>query len=225
MPKKKRDSKKEEPKKEEVSEKIPKKQEESENRILKIVLVIVGILIIFVVAYFIFSGGQTKFDYKGIQFQTEKMGNLTFYDTMTLATSATTGQPFGFRIRTNPNDLKNVPFENVDNFTLMKVNGYVATNHTFSCDGYGVIAMANLEREFSEMGMQFIRDQNATCDPAGRYNFFMIDYGNKTQIRQIGNRCYEIEIKGNDSNCEILPATEKLMVEMYAKYLNLSSGK
>lgn len=210
--------------KEEKEDDGKKVREESkrENKILMITLIVIGIIIVAGIVYFISAGReQTSFNYEGINFTVEKIGNLTFYDTATLATSAA-GTPFGFRIRTNPNKLKNVPFYGSENFNFTTFNLYKFDNGTFSCKGYGAISIANLYRTITEMGMQFVNDQNATCDSQGKYNFFLLKYGNETQVKQIGYNCYELEIKGNDSECEILPATEKLMVDMYAKYINLS---
>ena len=211
-----------EAKKDNKEEESLKKETNNENRILKIIFIIAGIIIILTLAYFLYAPASKSLEYKGIIFTVEKIGNLTFYDTVTLANNSY-GAPFGFRIRTNPNDLKNVPFDSLNNFNFTHFNVIKSDgNHTFLCEGYGIIAIVNLQRTFSEMGMSLIKDQNATCDPQGRYGLFMLKYGNETSINQIGNNCYEIEIKGNDSQCEILPATEKLMVDMYAKYINLS---
>jgi hypothetical protein len=52
----------------------------------------------------------------------------------------------------------------------------------------------------------------------GRYNLFTFKYGDKTQITNVGENCYEVTVKGNNDSCEILPATEKIMVEFFSKY-------
>ena len=100
----------------------------------------------------------------------------------------------------------------------MKYNAYSYGEGTFNCNGDGVIAMPNFQRLFQKMGMGLIHDQEATCDPGGRYNYFNLEYGNETEIKMVGKNCYDVVIKGNDDSCEILPATEKLMVELFVKY-------
>ncbi len=198
-----------------------KKEGENQNKILKTFLILGGIVILFALGYYFYAQTQIHIEYKQINFEMTRIGNITFYETRTLANSSE-GSPFGFRLRTNPNDLKSIPFDDVENFRLLKLNGYGYSNNTFDCEGDGVIAMANLQRLFSEIGMNLVRDSNATCDPQGRYNYFYLKYGNETAIREVGSHCYNIVIKGNDAKCEILPATEKLMVEMYSRYLDLS---
>ena len=143
-----------------------------------------------------------------------------FYETRTLLKDYE-GNDFGFRLRTNPSEFKKVDFEGLDNFTLMKVNGYRIEGGTFNCDGDGIIALPNLMRIFEKMGTQYIYDPNETCDDQGRYNYFIYKYGDKTQIKEIGNHCYEVTVKGNDDSCEILLASEKIMAEMFVKYKEL----
>ncbi|MBS3084776.1 hypothetical protein J4411_02585 [Candidatus Pacearchaeota archaeon] len=200
---------------------LKKEEIENQNKIIKAVFIIsIAVIVLFAISSLIFSG-MNKFDYKGIKFQTEKVGSITFYDTLTLANSST-GEPFGFRIRTKPSDLKGIPFENVEGLRLMKVNIISSENHTFNC-GFGAMPITNLQILFSNMGTSLIQDKNSTCDPEGKYNYFTLKYGNETAIREVGNSCYDIVIKGNDNECEILPATEKLMVELYARYLKIQN--
>ena len=133
-------------------------------------------------------------------------------------------QTFGLRIRTKPSELKKIEFEDLDNFKLKALNAYSYNkSNNFSCKGYGIIGFQNLARLFSKTGEKLIYDPNATCDDRGRYNYFYFKYGNKTAIKKIGPDCYDVVIKGDDNKCEILPATEKLMVEMYVKYKKLFS--
>jgi hypothetical protein len=202
-----------------------KKEKENQNKILKVTLWIIGVVIVIILAYYLYAQTQINFNYKGIKFTTEKDGDLIFYDTITLANSSD-GQPFGFRIRTKPTTLSGIPFDDLENFRLMKINGYTFEgNGTFSCQGFTQIALANLGRTFNEIGMQFIYDPNATCDNESRYDYFTFTYGNETAIKETAPNCYNIVVKGNDTQCEILPATEKLMVEMYARYINITGNK
>jgi hypothetical protein len=204
-------------------EKIKKKN----DRTITNFLIILGMVIVLIFVFYFYIQSQKYVSYKGIDFKVTKIGEgkdlILLYETLTLQISNDgSNQQFGFRIRTNPSKLKNVPFEKLENFNLLKLNGYsFEENYTFNCNGDGVIAMPNLERTFSKMGMDFILDSNSTCDSDGRYNFFYFKYGDKTKIKEIQPRCYDVIVKGNEDNCEILKATEKLMVEMYVKYMNL----
>jgi len=207
-------------KEENTSSLISKKETKHENKILRNILISVGVIFILIASFYFYIQSQRTLNYKGVEFQKTKIGKLTFYETRTLANSSS-GALFGFRLRTNPIELKKIPFEGLDKLRLMKLNGYTYSNNSFNCKGDGVIAMANLQRLFSKTGMKFIRDPNSTCDSQGRYNYFNLKYGNKTEIREVGNHCYDIFIKGDDQKCEILPVTEKLMVELYVKYLSI----
>lgn len=198
------------------------KEVQKQNKILKNLFIIFGLVLVLIFAYYAYAQYQTHINYKDVSFEASRYGEVLFYETTTFAESNDgTNQPFGFRLRTNPRDLKDVPFENLENFSLLKVNGYSYGENDFNCQGQAVLAMENLKRTFSKMGMSFVRDENETCDADGRYNFFKLTLGNETKINQIGNRCYEITVKGTEDSCEILKGTEKLMVEMYVKYLNL----
>jgi len=197
------------------------RSENQENKILKMIFLIVGVVFLLIAGIYFYTQSQINFTYKNIEFQKTKIGEIDFYETKTLAT-ADDGSLFGFRLRTKPSVLENIPFENVDELRLMKVNGYTyEDNKTFDCEGDGVIAMANLQRLFSKQGMSVLRDPNSGCDSEGRYNYFTLKYGSATEINEVGPNCYEIVIQGNDAQCQILPATEKLMVGLYSRYLSI----
>ncbi len=211
------------------TQEIPKEkkgQSEHQNKILRNFIIGFIIIMAIIAGFYFYTQAQININYKGIEFKAAQIGqgddSLLLYETKTLMESNDgTNSLFGFRLRTNPRKLKRINFENLDEFKLMRFNGYNYGNNSFDCEGDGVIAMANLQRLFQKTGMQFLQDKNSTCDPEGRYNFFELRYGDKTEIRNIGNNCYEITIKGNDDKCEILPATEKLMAEIYVKYADL----
>jgi len=205
-------------KKEEIEN---KKHQNQENKILKMIFLTVFLVVVLIAIIYIYTQSQLNFTYKNIEFKKNKIGEIDFYETTTLAT-AKDGSLFGFRLRIKPSVLENVPFEKSDNLLLMKVNGYTyEENKTFSCEGDGVIAIANLQRLFEKQGMSLIRDPNSGCDPEGRYNYFTLKYGPATEIIEKGPNCYDIVINGNDNQCQILPATEKLMVELYSRYLTI----
>lgn len=208
------------------TEEVPvtkKGQLENQNKVLKNFIIGFIIILGLIFGFYFYTQAQININYKGIEFKAVNEGTqenpLILYQTLTLLESNDgTDALFGFRLRTNPRELKRINFENLEDFELMKLNAYSYGEGTFNCEGHGVIAMPNLQRLFQKMGTQLIHDENATCDPEGRYNYFELKYGDKTEIKEIGNRCYEIIMKGNDDKCEILPATEKLMVEMFVKY-------
>ena len=197
-----------------------KDQEKHQEKVLKNILFSLALLVLLVFGYYLFAQSQITMHYKDIEFKAASYGkDLIVYETQTLLPARDgTNSDFGFRIRTKPSKLKKIPFDSADNLELMKINGVQFENGTFNCNGDGVIAMPNLERLFEKIGTQYIVDDNATCSPDGYYNLFMFKYGNETRINEVGNHCYEVIVKGNDDSCEILPATEKIMVEVFSKY-------
>ena len=214
-------------KKEVKKKKSTKKKKDKSNFLIKVVVIAAVLIIAVILAGYFYVQSQKYFSYKGIDFKTTKIGEdeniILFYETLTLLESNDgENAPFGFRIRTKPSELKKVEFENLEDFNLMTLNAYsYDPEYEFTCGGYGAIGMQNLMRTFSKMGSQLILDPNATCDDQGRYNYFYLKYGEETAIKQTGERCYDIIIEGNDESCDILKATEKLMVEMFVKYRDL----
>lgn len=220
MPKKEKNSKK--------KKSSPKKKKDANNQTLSWVVGITGGIIILILGAYFYTQSQMSFNYNGIDFEAKNYGSsekpLILYETKTLLVSNDGENAlFGFRIYTKPSSLKRVPFENLENFNLMKLNAYsLEEDKTFSCQGEGIISIVNLKRVFEKAGMTLINDPNATCDEQGRYNYFNIVYGDKTEIRNIGLNCYEIVVEGNDEECEILKATEKLLLEIFVKYRDMT---
>jgi len=184
--------------------KISKIKLSKESKLLMKILILSFAAIILVIAFSVYLQSLRNPNYNNIKFKAIDFGKpgapIILYSTLTLARSnGGTGSPFGFRIRTKPSDLKNIKFKDSKNLNLTRVNAYSFGNGTFSCDGNGIIAMVNFERLFKGMGEKIIHTKNFTCDPQGRYNSFYLEYGNKTEIKTIGDNCYDIVIKGNDT--------------------------
>lgn len=196
-----------------------KTKKDPNEKILKNILFTISILILFVLGYYLYAQSQITLNYKDIEFKAASYGKgLIFYETQTLLPSRDgSKEDFGFRIRTKPTTLKKISFDS-SKLNLMYVNGMKFEGGNFSCEGFTAIAIPNLERLFQKIGTTFVVDQNENCDPDGRYNFFIVKYGDKTQINNLGQNCYEVIVKGDDEYCEILPATEKIMVEVFSKY-------
>ncbi len=151
-------------------------------------------------------------DYHGVSFVMEKTGSLIFYRTQIPYYSKDPKIKYNFWIRNNPKTLeKKVPFEGE-----LYIRPIIVFNLTedFECDGYGVIAMANVKQLYEVLGTTFAKDENASCDynyTNPRYVYVNIQPGEKTWIQQISKACYTIHVK----ECEILPATERYMTETF----------
>ena len=116
---------------------------------------------------------------------------------------------YNFYLRNDPRDLKkDVDFVGEIQFAETMV---LNSSNDFHCDGDGIISIANVAQLYQILGVEVIQDSNATCDSEGRYLFLNLNDANETSVVQTGPGCYEFSI----SNCEILEATERYMVETF----------
>jgi hypothetical protein len=192
-----------------------KPKEDKENRLIKIFLISTAVIIILVAAAYFFVNSLRHTNYKGVDFETIQFDKLILYHTTIPVMYQGEETDYNFYFRTNPNKLKGIPFEGEDNFKLMKYS-VLKLEDEFSCDGYEVIAIQNVANLNEQMQISFLMDENATCD--SRYNLFILKKADKTEIVELSENCYEVRI----ANCEILPGTEKVMAEMFAKFKSLA---
>lgn len=189
-----------------------KEEREKQQKQLKAIFIVLGVLVLFFIIIFSGLSMIRNPDYKNTEFHTIQEGKLIFYQTSIPVLNNGELLPYNFYLRTNPKDLMKIPFEG----SMELKKGY-ALNLTqeFNCNGDGVISMANLIKQHEVMGIVLIKDNNASCDELNRYNYYEIKEGEETKIVQRGNSsCYDVYV----NNCEILPATEKIMAENFAEF-------
>lgn len=177
-----------------------------------ILLVLVGIIGLVIGGYYYFDSLRYS-EYEGIQFTTISEGDLIFYKTSIPVQYQGNLVPYFFYIRTHPSKLKKIDFDNSD-FNLMKFAVLNMPSDIKCNDGDEIIAIANLKKMHEVFGINIMKDDTASCDDAGRYSYYNVMESDETKIEKIGTNCYNIHV----SDCEILPATEKLMVEMLIDY-------
>lgn len=188
------------------------RKQKKENEILKKTFIWLAVAILAFLLFFFISNEIKKIKYNDLVFDTIKEGQLTFYHTtFPFYKNNTKIADYNFYLRTNPNELKNVPFNG--NLTIKKIVVF-NPNNELTCEGDGVIAVANIVQNlYVYLNASVIRDENATCDSLGRYSLITMKVSNITEVNQIGNSCYEINV----ANCEILKATERYMLEAFVK--------
>ncbi len=216
--------KKIEEKKEDFNKETSKKRKEEENKILKTVLIGIGIAIIALLLIVVVYSSIKNFEYHGLQFEVVKFCDsgppcLVTYKTslpvkvegknVIVSEPSEKTDDYDFYLRNDPRE-PDVDFDGTIN--LRKIMVFNSTEN-FICDGKGGIAGANLVRLYNVLGVQVIKDENATCDSLDRYMFVNLRPGNQTSIEQVGPACYDIYIK----NCEILEGTERFMIETFLK--------
>jgi hypothetical protein len=196
-------------KKKNLQKKEKNKEREKQNIIMKNFSIWIAVVIVAFVLFFIIMNETAKIRYDGLVFEMEKMGQLTLYKTtLPLYRNGSKIADYNFYLRTNPNELKKVPFNgNISVKSRVVFN----PNDELKCDGDDVIGVGNIIHNlYGYLNISAaIRDENATCDELGRYTFVNVTVANVTEINQIGNSCYEIKV----ANCEILKGTERYMLE------------
>lgn len=193
---------------ESAEDKPEKKQIVEENKILINVIIIIGILTLAVLAFYFAVKSAAQFNYKGVDF--EIVREIAPYRTSIPVIYQGNKIPYYFYLRNDPRDLENVNFDGELN---LKKEIIINATGNLDCDGYGIIAVANLANLYKVLGANVIKDQNATCNYDGNYMFLQIQESDETSIEQFGASCYNINVK----NCEILESTEKFMTETFIK--------
>lgn len=202
---------------EEILKELDKKPEDiakKQNKQLRNILIGIGIFILLILAVVLFFNSVRHFEYEGVDFEVVKEGEgeniLILYNTKIplYDSSGEKYADYNFYLRNDPRELKDILFEG-DLFFL--TNMVINSTEDFHCEGYGILAVANLVQLYEVMGTKVIKDENATCDEQGRYSYLNLKPGNETKIEKVGPACYDIII----NNCEILKGTEKFMVETF----------
>lgn len=198
----------------EPENKIPKKEISHENKILRNFFIGIAVVAAVIALFALVSYSISNFEYKGVKFRIVKEGNLVLYNTKIPVIVEGKNAEYNFYFRNDPRIIgKEIPFDlNGSNFSLAE-NLVLNSTSDFNCNGDGIIAVANLVNLYKISGINVIKDGNAVCDEEGRYAFVNLQEANETRIEKFGPECYNVSI----SNCEILEATERLMLESFIK--------
>ncbi len=191
--------------------------------------VMVGLVIVFLAASAVFQSFKT-FEYQGLTFTKEKFGEIpvfrhSFYtDNLASITGAVTDEDkdrgyFSLVLRGDPRE-NNVPIDGEIRLSAIKgayisVNGTGLTQCEYSApgissltsflvgNGLNVKGAVPDEEEAREAGVLAVN-----CENTPNSDVILIKAGSETRIT-IKENCYEVTI----SNCEVLPAVEKFMVQ------------
>ena len=185
-------------------------KKESKSQTLKIIIIVCVVILVLILAAYFYINSMRTYTYQNVNFETVQEGNLILYQTSILVNYQGSIVPYNFYLRTNPRELKKVEFDTSE-FELMK-NTVINFEKEFDCDGYAIIAIANLAKLHEVLDINLVRDENATCDE--RYLYLNLKEGEETEIEQIDENCYNIVV----DDCEILKATERIMLEMFIEY-------
>ena len=179
-----------------------------ENKLLRNILIALGILMLVFLGIYFFANSSKNFEYKGIGYTI--VDEVAPYRTSFPVKYNGEDAVYNIYLRNDPRKLdENVPFSGEIN--LQK---YIVINATdnLNCNGDGIIAIANLAK-MQIFQMEILKDKNATCDSQGRYMFINVINGTESKVEQYGPSCYELAV----NNCEVIPVTEKFLTEVFAK--------
>lgn len=201
---------------------VTKDQVKHQNNILKGFWITIGIVIILIFGAIYFINSVGNFTYRGVEGKIISEGKLIFYEIEFPYIKDGNLISYFVYIRNDPRKLdKEVPFNgemdfgdlfNVDNRHRLIIDA----EEEFHCEGDGIIALVNMNNLEALKIRKSITTENSSlgCDAEGRYMFLNIAVGDKTEINQIGDSCYEITI----NDCEILKGTERFMTEAFVYY-------
>lgn len=192
-----------------------KSQLEKDNKLLLQIFIIISLVLILFFGTYLFIQSKKTFEYKGVKFNIEKIGNLTFYTTQIpiYSKEGNSVLDYNFYLRTDPRELDKMEFdETIQPLKLVALN----YSNNLDCRGYGMIAFRNLINLYELIGAKITIDKNATCDEEGKYMFWNIQSADETSLKKTGISCYEFNVK----DCEVFPPTEKFMLETFVKIKN-----
>jgi hypothetical protein len=189
-----------------------------QDKILKTLLIGFGIVIILIFAGYYYLDNLKYFEYRGIEGEIVSEGELIFYQ-ITIPYDIVNNKPINYNvyIRNDPRKLDKIPFEGEMDFGR-RWNDFlfrlvINSEDSFSCDGDGAISVANMVN-LKSIRIKTVKDENASCDPDGKYMYANIKIGEENKIVEIGPSCYDLYV----NDCDILKVTERFMTESFVKY-------
>ena len=124
-----------------LDEKPQKEQVKEESKMIRNVLVILGAIIIFIVAYYSISTNSSHFDYKGVKF--DVVNEIAPYKTGFPVIYQNQEAIYNFYLRNDPRK-NNVSFNGE---IIPKELTVVNATNSLNCNGDGIIAVANMAKK------------------------------------------------------------------------------
>lgn len=182
-----------------------------ENKLLLKIILVIGLFFLAILVAFFIMRSSARPDYNGVTFNVVQEGELTFYQTAFNVIYKGKPTVYNFYLRNNPKELKkNVPFDGeLELRNIMVLN---STTENLFCEGDWNLAIGNL-LNLNIFNIDIMRDENASCSSEGDYMFVQIEEGEETKVEQFGPSCYKLIV----NDCEILPATERFMIEVFSE--------
>ncbi len=221
---------------EKISEEAPTEIKKlTDNKQMFWILGIMIAMILIVIAVPMIIKAKNNFEYIGLDFSKVKEGELIFYDAKIPVGDLETQKVTGFYTMSFRNDPRELDFVNI-NITndLITFNQnkplYISIDpEAKSCED-NVIAISNLVQFLMNFGgleiesayseEEYAKQMNKTyanCQTTQSNTVMVVKSGEKSQVSKIGDNCYELVY----SDCEFLPVSEKFMIVILDKYMDL----
>jgi len=208
-------------------------ESKEKNRGVFIVLSIAVLILLVCIIAVIYRYDSNNFNYAGIEFSKNYMGEILFYTAKVPAVDSY-GSIKGYKeidFRNDPRDLDNLIVDvNGSIKFLRSKTTYVSYGQMNTC-GDTILAATNLGFFLAATNIKYkgaiddsdyINNTNApyvNCQTHPDNTVIMIKEGNETKITQTNRNCYELVFK----DCEILKSTEKfelIILDQYMKSLD-----
>ncbi len=196
--------------KEIVEQKPNKNQITNENRLLRNVLIALGILmLVFLATYFLINSSK-NFEFKGVGYSVvNDNGGIAPYKTSLPVDYNGTKATYNFYLRNDPRKNDVIFSGNI----APKKDLVIDSTDNFICNSGDVyIAVENLRRLYERFGTNMMKNESLKCSPSGEYMYLNVINGTENKIKQYGPSCYELTV----NNCEVIKVTEKFMIETFA---------
>jgi hypothetical protein len=206
----------EEKEQKELEENI-KKEMKKHEKILKNIFITLGVLVVLFVGVYFFIGSTKHFEYRGVGFSIVDEIAPYMVSVPVRYQDGVTGEvvsaDYNIYLRKDPRKLEDVF---VDGEIVFRPNMVISIDdEKLFCDGDRIIAIGNLQK-LNLFGIDMIAKNESEIKlyiPQSEYMFLEIKEGNETSIIQKNGNRYEMNV----ADCEILEATERLMLEAFVQ--------
>ncbi|MGD9275795.1 MAG: hypothetical protein PVJ67_01335 [Candidatus Pacearchaeota archaeon] len=192
-----------------------KKEIEKQNKLLRNIFIVLGMIVVIVLFAYLFANSMKNFEYKGVGFTiVDEIAPYRVSIPVSYGDGITgkiVDADYNIYLRNDPRDLDDIPIKGEIIFRPNMVVG-VNTENLF-CDGDWVIAIGNLQK-LEVLRVNLIAKNESEIKvyiPQSNYMFLNIKEANETSIVQKNDNSYDLNV----ADCEILKATEKLMLEAF----------
>ena len=195
-----------------------------------IVIIMMGVLAIIFVSY-AWMYFTSKYDYMNLEFQKTQLGEIIFHSTRIpiVGENNKITSAYSINFRNDPRRLEKIPSPASPPAFIHEKTVYLSINPEMeACELNSVAIMtlsgflrdfANLTIEAAFSDSEYAEQTNysyVTCDSHMDYTVLILNSGDETKIEKTGAHCYELTY----ANCEIMPVTEKFMVEIMREYMS-----